>query len=104
MLPGRDLLHERAYSLHDIPGSLPVLDDLVECLPGLFEIWRPATQPPQSGLGIVNCRIDRLICFMCDRGRQLPHCRDAIYVRELRLRFTECFRGSCQLDGPLTET
>ena len=41
---------------------------------------------------------------MGNRGRQLPHRRDAIEVRELRLRLTQRFRRLHQLVGPFHDT
>src|SRR4029077_1089894 len=41
---------------------------------------------------------------MGNRGCQLPHRREAINVRELRLRLTQCFRGLHQLVGPFCDT
>ena len=49
-------------------------------------------------------RRDRLVDFMGNRGRQLPHRRDAIDVRELRLRLAQRFRGQHQLAGPFHDT
>ena len=46
--------------------------------------WR--AEPAQAGMGVRDHRRDRLIDLMGDRGRQLPHGRDAIGVRE-RLPF-----------------
>ena len=55
-------------------------------------------------MSVVDCRGDRLVDFMSDRGRQLPHRGDAIDVRELRLRLTQRFRRQHQLAGPFYDT
>ena len=47
---------------------------------------RLGAKPAQSGVGVGDRRGDRLVDLMGDRGRQLPHGRDAIGVRELHLR------------------
>ena len=57
----------------------------IEGLPDLLEIRGLRRKPTQSGLGMGDRRGDRLIDLMGDRGRQLPHGRDAIGVRERHL-------------------
>jgi hypothetical protein len=58
----------------------------------------------QGGIGIVDARRNRLHDFMGNRGRQLPHRRDAIDVRELRLGLAQRFRGLPQLAGPFHDS
>ena len=36
-------------------------------------------------MGVGDCRRDRLVDFMGNRSRQLPHRRDAVRVRQLHL-------------------
>jgi hypothetical protein len=45
-----------------------------------------------------------LVDLVDNRGRQLPHRRDAIDVRQLHLRLTQRLRGLHQLAGPLHDT
>ena len=80
------LRDERANSADDIAGSSPLLDDPIKGLPNLLRIRWLDIEPAQSGLCVGDHRRDRLIDLMGDRGRQLPHRRDAIGVRE-RLSF-----------------
>ena len=47
---------------------------------------------------------ERLVNLMSNRGRQLPHRRDAIDVRKLHLRLAQRFRGQHQLAGPFHDT
>src|SRR6267378_3309482 len=54
---------------------------------------RSTTEPAQSGLCVGDRRADRLVDFMCNRSRQLPHRRDAIGVREFRLHGAQGFFG-----------
>ncbi len=85
--PWRGLLDEGAYAADDLAGSIAVLDDRIEGLPDLLEIRGLHGEPAQSGVGVGDHRGNRLVDFMGNRGRQLPHRRDAIGVRERHLRF-----------------
>jgi hypothetical protein len=84
--PCRRLRDERANPADDVAGSSSVLDDPTKSLPNLLRIGRLHIEPAQSGLCVGDYRRDRLIDLMGDRGRQLPHGRDAIGVGE-RLPF-----------------
>ena len=90
-MPWRHLLDQGAYPADDAAGSIAVfndgIDDGIEGLPDLFQIRGVAAKPAQSGIGAGDCRGYRLADLMGDRGRELPHRRDAIGVRELHLRF-----------------
>ena len=69
-----------------VAGSSPRLDDPIKGLPNLLRFGWLHIEPAQSGLCVGDHRGDRLIDLVGDRGRQLPHSRDAIGVRE-RLSF-----------------
>ncbi len=98
------LLDEGADPADDVAGSFAVLDDIGKRLPGLLQIGWLGAKPAQGGMGIGDCRRDRLVDFMGNRGHQLPHRRDAIDVRELRLRLAQRFRGQHQLAGSFHDT
>src|SRR5258706_221236 len=94
ILPGRRFFYERA----DPP------DDLAH----LAEIRWLRAHPAQGSLRVCDCRCDRLVHFVGDRGRQLARRRDAIGVRELQLNLaispfafaSLCLRALsvCQID------
>ena len=86
ILARRRLRDERANPADDVAGSSPIADDPIKRLPNLLRIGWLHIEPAQSGLCVGDHRGDRLIDLMGDRGRQLPHGRDAIGVRE-RLSF-----------------
>src|SRR6267143_652448 len=65
---------------------------------------RVGAQPVQAGTGVGDSRRDRLHDFVGYRGRQFPHRRDAIDMRELHLRLTQRFRSPHELTGPLFDT
>src|SRR5258708_11009399 len=88
----------------NVTGSITVLDDASERLSRLLQIWRLGVQPAQSGSGADDCRCDRLLDLMGNRSRQLPHRRDAVRVRQLRLNlavptlaFACCLLGALAL-------
>ena len=83
----RHLLDERAYAADDVAGSISVPDDSIEGVPDFLLIRRIAAKPAQGGMGVGDRRGDRLINLVGDRGRQLPHCGDAIGVGERHVRF-----------------
>src|SRR5262249_15973370 len=80
------LFNESTHPLDHVTRSLAVIDDAGERLTGLLQIRRSETQPAQCGMGVSDCRCERLVGLMGDRGRELPHRREAIDVRELCLR------------------
>ena len=83
--PCRRLLDEGTDPADDVARSLAVLQDTTERLPDLLEIRRLGAQPAQSRIGVGDRRRDRLVDLMGNRGRELPHGRDAIRVRQLHL-------------------
>ena len=104
ILPWGRLLDEGTDPADDVAGSLAVLDDATERLPDLLQIRRLGAKPAQGGIGIGDCRRNWLADFMGNRGRQLPHRRDAIDVRELHLCLAQRFRRQHQLVGPFHDT
>jgi hypothetical protein len=76
------LRDERANPTDDVAGSSPIADDPIKRLLNLLRVRWLHIEPAQSGLCVGDHRGDRLIDLMSDRGRQLPHGRDAIGVRE----------------------
>ena len=91
ILPRRRLLDESTDPADDVDGSIAFSDGMTERFPDLRQMRWLGVQPVQSRLGIVDPRRNRLHDFMGNRGRQLPHRRDAIDVREFRLRFVQRF-------------
>ena len=85
--PWRGLLDEGAYAANDLAGSIAVLDDGIEGLPDLLELRGLRGEPAQSGVAVGDHCGNRLVDLMGNRGRQLPHRRDAIGVRQRHLRF-----------------
>src|SRR6516225_243954 len=81
----RCFFEKRAHPADDLADSIAVSKDTIERLPGLLQIWRFFAQPAQRGSGIVDRCCDRLVDFMGNRGRELPHRRDAIRMRQLHL-------------------
>ena len=69
------------------PARLLSLDDPSENFPHFLQIGRLGGEPERSGLSVDRHRVDRLADLMGDRGRQLPHRRDAIDMSQFRLRF-----------------
>ena len=93
LLWGR-LLDEGADPADDVAGSMTVLDDTIESVLGLLHIGRLARQPAQAGIGVGDHPGERLLDFMGNRRRQLPHRGDAVDVRKLHLRLAQGFGGS----------
>ncbi|MOA19447.1 hypothetical protein D3C78_1398280 [compost metagenome] len=58
--------------------SIAIVDDTAERLPNLFHVWRLGAQPPQRSLGVGHRRGDRLLDFVSNRRRELPHRGDAV--------------------------
>ena len=82
---GRCFLDQRTDPTDNLVRAIAVLHDATKRQPDLIEIWPLRAQPAQTGMGIGHRRGDRLVHFMGDRGRELPHRRDAVGVRELGL-------------------
>ena len=85
VLPWRRFPDQRTDPTDDLARSFSVLLDITERLLGFLEIWPLRAQPAQTGLGIGDSRGDGLVHFMCDRGGELPHCRNAVRVRQRHL-------------------
>lgn len=100
VLPQRRLSEHDTDPPDDLGGPPPLLDNVIQGLSNLIQIRRLRAQPALSRIGIVDCRCNRLHDLVSNRGRQLPHCRDAIEVRELRLRFAQRPRGLPQFARP----
>jgi hypothetical protein len=81
----RRFLDECPNASDDFPGAFAVSDDASARLSGLLQLWRPRAEPAQTRAGIGDDRGDRLIDFMSNRGRELPHRCDAIRVCQLHL-------------------
>src|ERR1700730_12086547 len=80
------LLNECADSPDDLARAIPLLDNTRERVIHLAKIrWLSAQETSWRNL-LRDCRCNRLVHFMGDRGRQLAHRRDAVGVRELQLR------------------
>src|SRR5258705_12968704 len=86
ILPRRRFFYERADPPDDLARSITILYDTSERLAHLAEIRWFRAHPAQGGLRVCDCRWDRLVHFMGDRGRQLAHRRDAVGVRQRHLR------------------
>jgi hypothetical protein len=100
ILPRGHIFDEGAYPADNVAGPIAVLDDLIEGVLNFLQIGRPVAKPAQSRIGVGDHAGDRLVDFMRNRGRKLPHGRYAIDMRELRLRLAQRFRGQHQLAGP----
>ena len=61
-------------------------------------------KPAQSRIGVGDYSGDRLADFMRNRGRKLPHRRNAVDMSERRLRLAQRFRSPHQLAGPFHDT
>src|SRR5712672_931524 len=69
--------NEGTNSLDDLARTITLLYGTSERLAHLAEIRWFRTHPAQGGLRVCDCRGDRLIHFMGDRGRELTHGGDA---------------------------
>ena len=84
----RRLFDESANPADDGACPVAVPDNAVERLPDLIQIRRVGAQPAQRRLGVGDRSGDRLVHFMGDRRRELPHRLDAVGVRQLHLCLT----------------
>ena len=85
ILPQRRLRDERANPGNDVARALTVRDDASECLTDLAHIRRQRIQPAHGGIGVGDDGCDRLVDLVGNRGRQLPHRRDAVGVCQFSL-------------------
>src|SRR5271166_370948 len=86
LVASRSFLDVIADPSDDGPCPAAVPDNAAKRLADLVQIRRLGAQPAQPRLGVGERSGDRLVDFMGDRGRELPHCCDTVGVRELRLR------------------
>ncbi len=93
----RRLLDEGAYAANDIAGSKAVLDDGIERPPDLPQVRRVAAEPAHRHLGVGDRGGHGLVHFMRDRGRELPHGRDTIRMRELHVHVAQGIIGPLAL-------
>src|SRR5215469_17878021 len=77
-VPERCFFEKRAHPADDLVNAIAVCNDPVESLPSFLQICRFFAQPVQPRRGIIECRPDRLVDFMGNRSRELPHCCDSI--------------------------
>ena len=97
------LFDEGTDPVDDVGSSIAFVHDAIKRLPDLLQIWRLGVQPAQTRIAIGDRRRDRLHDLMGNRGRELPHCRDAVDVCEFQLRLLECFRGTYQFSRPFRD-
>ncbi len=81
----RRFLHQSANATHDLGGAVAVPDDASESLARLLQVGRLRGEPVHSGAGICDCRGDRLVDLMGDRGGQCSHGSHTRDVCEFRL-------------------
>src|ERR1700722_4364069 len=101
VLTQRGLLDEGADPADAVSGSIAVLDDPSENFPHFLQIRRLGGEPERSGLSVDRHRVNRLADLVSDRGGELPHCCNAIRVRQFRLCCAELFLGAfafCNID------
>ena len=85
----RTLSEHQADSTDDLAGAGCVRDDSRRGFACFLRIWVFAVEPTQAGGGIDNGGSDRLIQFVCQRSRQLPHRGHPADVRKIRMSLTE---------------
>ena len=66
-------------------ARLPSLDNVIDRLRGLFQIWRLTGEPAHGGFGIRQRGGDGLVDFVGDGGREFAHGRDTVRVHQLCL-------------------
>src|SRR5260370_22222621 len=76
------LFNEAADPSDDVARSIAVLDDTPESLPDFTHVGRLRANPTQGGLGRGDDRGDRLIDFVGNRRREVPHGADAVTGRK----------------------
>ena len=81
------LLDERPQTANHVACARAVSHDARECVSRLIEIRLLTIQPVQTCRAVRRDAGERLVDLVGDRGRQLPHRRDAIDVSQFRLRF-----------------
>src|SRR5260370_41912563 len=85
MLRRRRVFSERPGSPDDLARTIRLLYDTSERLAHLAEIRWLRAHPAQGGLRVCDCRGDRLVHFMSNRGGGLAHGSDAVGMRQLAL-------------------
>src|SRR6201999_1533744 len=73
VLSRRRPLDERTDTPDDLARATAIPYDKSERLAHLVNIWRLQAQPTLGGFGVGDRRRDRLVHFMGDRSRELPH-------------------------------
>src|SRR5262249_25025954 len=88
-LLGAIFLDQGANPPDHIAGALPVPDNALYCLPRFLQVWSPACEPPQTGVGVGYDGREWLIDLVSNGGRYLSHGRDPRHMSQLRLRLTQ---------------
>jgi hypothetical protein len=73
ILPWRRLLDQRADPSDYLTSPMTVLEDTSEGLADFVQIRWLRPQPAQGGLRVGDCRCDRLVHFVSDRGCQFSN-------------------------------
>ena len=81
--------HERANPRDHLARSVPIPDHAPHRFPCLIEVRRIAGEPAQAGIAVRDDGGERLIDFMGDGGRQLPHGHHPREMRQFRLRLVQ---------------
>src|SRR5262245_44668885 len=68
-LLGATFLDQGANPPDHIAGALPVPDNALYCLPRFLQVWSPACEPPQTGVGVGYDGGEWLIDLVSNGGR-----------------------------------
>jgi hypothetical protein len=79
---GGHFIDEAANPADEVIRSIAGLNDTAEGLPDLAQVRRLGAKPTQGGMRIGDDRGDRLIDFVGNRGREVPHGTDAVGMRK----------------------
>src|SRR5262249_21284981 len=79
----------RSVRIRSITSLARFASFAVEGRPSSGNIWHVMGQPAQGCVAIVHNGGERLVDFMCNGCRELPHRRQSGRARELRLRFLQ---------------
>src|SRR5215471_17481278 len=85
LCPWRRPLYEITNPANDIARPAAIRNDPVEQVSRLLNVRWLLSQISQRHLGVDDHGGDRLVDFMGDRSRELPHGVDAVRVRQLHL-------------------